>query len=255
MKKNHGKRSLTLLALMLVFLCACPPQEPAAPSTPSAPPQESSSQQEPEKEKTSVDSIMDSYYLDDHPEVVDTFQTGLTVGRLIPRYSTDSTSKETMLELCKKLQDGEKLEGLLRFEKEYYALVYDSDEALAGSVDVSDGDFAIQGQSDFTAEAGAQLRQDFRTPEVLETAIAVGKIDPATAKLKFCDIPYFATGALLYDDTQEYFIPTLGEAMHSIAFEVGALYPIPELAAMLETHIDELFPPMGVDGFGNSYTP
>ena len=34
------------------------------------------------------DSIMDSYYLDDHPEVVDTFQTGLTVGRLIPRYST-----------------------------------------------------------------------------------------------------------------------------------------------------------------------
>ena len=124
MKKNHGKRSLTLLALMLVFLCACTPQEPAAPSAPSTPPQESSSQQEPEKEKTSVDSIMDSYYLDDHPEVVDTFQTGLTVGRLIPRYSTDSTSKETMLELCKKLQAGEKLEGLLRFEKEYYALVF-----------------------------------------------------------------------------------------------------------------------------------
>ena len=115
MKKNHGKRSLTLLALMLVFLCACTPQEPAAPSAPSAPPQESSSQQEPEKEKTPVEIIMDSYYLDDHPEVVDTFQTGLTVGRLIPRYSTDSTSKETMLELCKKLQDGEKLEGLLHF--------------------------------------------------------------------------------------------------------------------------------------------
>ena len=147
MKKNHGKQSLTLLALMLAFLCACTPQEPAAPSAPSAPPQESSSQQEPEKEKTPVEIIMDSYYLDDHPEVVDTFQTGLTVGRLIPRYSTDSTSKETMLELCKKLQDGEKLEGLLQFEKEYYALVYDSSEALAGSVDVSDGDFAIQGQS------------------------------------------------------------------------------------------------------------
>ena len=77
---------------------------------------------------------------------------------------------------------------------------------------------------------------------VLETAIAEGKINPATAKLKFCDIPYFATGALLYDDTQEYFIPTLGEAMHSIAFEVGTLYPVPELAAMLDPHIDELFP-------------
>lgn len=242
MKKSRQKQSAALLALLLT-LCACAPQEPAptAPFTP-APPQESSSQQEPEKEKTPVEIIMDSYYLDDHPEVVDTFQTGLTVGRLIPRYSTDSTSKETMLELCKKLQDGEKLEGILQFKKDYYALVYDGNEALAGSVDVSDGDFAIQGQSEFTAEAGAQFRQDFRTPEVLETEIAEGKIDSATAKLKFCDIPYFATGALLYDDTQEYFIPTSGEAMHSVAFEVGTLYPVPDLATMLETHIDELFP-------------
>ena len=51
----------------------------------------------------------------------------------------------------------------------------------------------------------------------------------------------FATGALLYDDTREYFIPTVGDAMHTVEFEVGTLYPVPELAAMLMDRINELF--------------
>ncbi len=95
--------------------------------------------------------------------------------------------------------------------------------------------------SAFIQESAGLYRQDFRYPELLETAIQEGKIDPATAGLKYCDIVDFATGALLYDDTREYFIPTVGDAMHTVEFEVGTLYPVPELAAMLNDRMDELF--------------
>jgi len=257
MRKRSLKRLALLLALALSALCACAkaPAERGDPSRPepqssqsSAPaPEESSSGQpepaepeEPEEPKSPAEIIMDSYYLDDHPEVKDTFQTGLTAGRLVPEYTTGTNGKEEMLALLEKLQAGEKLADLLKFDKEYYALVYDSKGILSGHVGINEN-FEASSFSNFTEESAPLYRWDFRSPELLEEAIAEGKIDPDTAQLKFCNFVDFATGALLYDGNQEYFIPTVGEALHTVEFQVDTLYPVPELAEMLQSRIDELF--------------
>ena len=130
--------------------------------------------------------------------------------------------------------------ALLKRYTETVLLAYDSDGKIAGHGDTNE-DFEMGSFSAFIEESADLYRQDFRYPELLETAIREGKIDPATAGLKYCDIVDFATGALLYDDTREYFIPTVGDALHTVEFEVGALYPVPELAAMLMDRINELF--------------
>ncbi len=192
-----------------------------------------------------VAAIMNSYYLDGAPELkgTDIIDVPGVTGdntRLVPRYTTGTNGREEMQALLEKLLAGEKLGDHLLFDKRYYFLAYDSDGKIAGHGDTNE-DFEMGSFSAFTEESADLYRQDFRYPELLETAIREGKIDPATAGLKYCDIVDFATGALLYDDTREYFIPTVGDAMHTVEFEVGALYPVPELAAMLMDRINELF--------------
>ncbi len=192
-----------------------------------------------------VAAIMNSYYLDGAPELkgTDIIDVPGVTGdntRLVPRYTTGTSGREEMQALLEKLLAGEKLGDHLLFDKRYYFLAYDSDGKIAGHGDTNE-DFEMGSFSAFIEESADLYRQDFRYPELLETAIQEGKIDPATAGLKYCDIVYFATGALLYDDTREYFIPTVGDALHTVEFEVGTLYPVPELAAMLNDRMDELF--------------
>jgi len=276
MRKRSLKRLAVLLALTLSALCACAPAVPAESGDPSRPepqsqssqsvsvPEESSSGQpepeepaEPEEPKSPAEIIMDSYYLDDAPEVKDSYDMitakGLTMGRLAPMYTTGTSGEEEMLALLEKLRAGEKLADLLQPEERYYALVYDGGGKIAGHIEVGK-DLKIGAFAEFIEESAPLYRWDFRFPELLEQTVAEGKIDPAAAQLKFCNFADFATGALLYDGNQEYFIPTVGDALHTVEFQVGTLYPVPELAETLNSRIGELFPENEVDGFGNPYT-
>jgi len=275
MRKSSLKRLAVLAALALSALCACAPAAPAGSDTASqpAPPETSSPSRreppssqsapapeesaEPEEPKSPAEMIMDSYYLEDAPEGKDSYDMitsqGLTVGRLAPMYTTGTSGKEEMLALLEKLQAGEKLAGLLQPEGRYYALVYDGGGKIAGHIEVGE-DFTIGMFSEFIEASAPLYRRDFRFPELLEDAVAEGKIDPASAKLRFCNFADFATGALLCDGEQEYFIPTVGDALHTVEFQVGTLYPVPDLAAMLQSRITELFPENEVDEFGNPYT-
>jgi len=265
---KQGKAWAALTALLLAGLCACapagqapsgdpgstpPPASVPAPEEPSSQPEQS----QPEAPKSPAEVMMDSYYLDNAPEIKDGYDMitsrGLTMGRLAPEYTTGTSGREEMLALLEKLQAGEKLADLLQPEGRYYALVYDGDGKIAGDIEVGE-DLKIGAFSEFIEESAPLYRQDFRFPELLEETLATGKIDPDTAKLKFCRFADFTTGALLYDGNQEYFIPTVGDAMHTVEFEVGTLYPIPELAATLQNRVNELFPENEVDGFGNPYT-
>lgn len=273
MKKSRQRLSVVLLALALAALCACAPAEKApaesaAPGQPEpssssqpAPAPESPSQPEPEAEpepsKSPVDAILDSYYLDDAPELKGSdiiYVPGVTVDntRLVPEYTTGTSGRQEMRTLLEKLLAGEKLADHLLFDKRYYALAYDSDGKIAGHVELDEG-FEIGSYSYFIEESADLYRWDFRYPELLESVIQEGKIDPDTAGLKFCNFADFATGALLYDSTREYFIPTVRDAMHTVEFQVATLYPVPELAEMLQSRITELFPENEVDGFGNPY--
>lgn len=260
MNQKVRKIFVLLLALALAALCACAPAEKApAESAASGQPEPSSSSQpapvpespsqsepeaEPEPEKTPADVIMDSYYLDDAPEIRDSYHMitpqGLHLDRLIPEYTTGASGEEEMRRLLENLLAGEKLSDHLLFDKRYYALAYDNEGKIAGHVELDEG-FEIGSYSYFIEESADLYRWDFRYPELLESAIQEGKIDPSTAQLKFCHIVGFATGALLYDGTREYFIPTVADALHTVEFQVATLYPVPELAETLHSRIDELF--------------
>lgn len=200
---------------------------------------------QPEEEKTPVDIIMDSYYLAETPELKGTdiiHVPGVTGDntRLIPLYTTGTSGQQEMQTLLENLLAGEKLADHLLFDKRYYFLAYDSDGKIAGHGETNEN-FEIGSYSYFIEESANLYRWDFRYPELLESAIREGRIDPDTAQLKFCNIADFATGALLYDDTQEYFIPTVGDALHTVEFQVGTLYPVPKLAETLHSRINELF--------------
>lgn len=267
MRKNYRKMFAALLALVLaVSLCACAAKAPSGPSSPeggspSSRSEDLSSQPGPELEpkpeeadiavEDIIDDIMDTYYLVDYPEVDrDGFiPDDLRVGRLAHWHTTNSYDIEAMEALLEKLRNGEKLADELQGENYWKAMVYDSDGNLCGSVDVSTIDHKVVASG---LDGDATFRWDFRWPELLETAVAEGKIDPDTARLRACEFVNFAVGAVLYDDSREYFIPTNGEAMHLVPFEVGTLYPVPELADMLYDHLDELpgYPSMNTGAKG-----
>lgn len=273
MRKNCRKMLAALMALVLAAsLCACvaDPKEPSSPESGSPSSQSeapsSQSETEPEEPKTPVDMIMDSYYLEEPLEIqngsVDL--PGPVIGRAVPWYSTDTGSRETLEALLEKLQSGERLSDNLIEEtsltmqgtKEPWgeALVYSEDGEVCGHVKMSLVSGEILGTMDYSDAIEEFFpdfyRDDFRWPELLEVVIAEGKIDPDTARLRACEFVSFATGAVLYDDSREYFIPTNREALHQVDFEVGVLYPVDELANMLSDHIDGLFgyPLMNIDG-------
>lgn len=284
MRRSCRKLLAVLLALVLLAsLCACAVTAPAEPSAPEgggpsrqnepshscAPPREP--EPEPEEPKTPMDIIMDSYYLDKPLEIqsdeTDVFALpGPVVGRVAPWYTTDTGGRETMEALLEKLQNGERLVDNLSEEtsrtmqgtREPWgeALVYGEDGEVCGHVKVSFVSGEIMGTMDYSdaiEEFSPDFyRDDFRWPELLEAAIAEGKLDPDSAQLRTCEFVSFATGAVLYDDSREYFIPTNRTALHRVDFEVGTLYPMDELVEMLQNNIDVLFgyPPMNTGARG-----
>lgn len=274
MKGNCRKKLAVLLALVLaVSLCACNASAPAEPSSPesgspSSQPEASSSQPEPEPEpepeveldrpvEEIVERIMDYYYAGsgevDGPYKGSIPTPGPTIGAPIYWYTTETGDKESMEALLEHLQTGAHLVPRLKLEDWVYSIVYDDNGYICGHVQTSTVTEQIAAADSFSAEEAEIYRRDFRWPELLETAITEGKLEyPNDARMRACEFVGFATGAVLYDGGSEYFIPTNGEALHAVPFEVGTLYPVRDLADMLYSHLDELFdyPPMNTGAMG-----
>lgn len=251
MRNNCRKMIAALLGLVLaVSLCACAAEtkEPSSSESgsPSSQSEAPSNQSEPEPEETdipmedAIDDIMDGYYLFASPAIDynGMVPDDLMVGGLVRWNTTESGDKKSMEALLEKLQNGEKLADNLQTEEYWKAMVYDGDGKLCGSVDVSAVDYKVIAAG---LDGEETFRWDFRWPELLESAIEHGELDPNTAKLKACEFAGFATGALLYDDSREYFIPTNRQALHAVSFQEGFIYPMDELVGILSEHIDELF--------------
>lgn len=278
MRKNCRKLLAVLLGLALVVsLCACGGQAATEPSSPESDSSSGQSEPEaaPEEPKTAVEIIMDSYYQDEHPEIkADDAHPlpGPVVGRVAPWYTTDTGDREKLEALLEKLRNGERLSDNLTAETSLVmggaeepwgeALVYDEAGEVRGHAQVSLVTGEVLGVWDYSDPNEDFFpdfyRNDFRWPQLLETAIAEGKIDPDNAKLTACNFASFATGAVLYDDQREYFIPTNRTALHRVDFEVGIiLYPVPALAEMLQESIDVLFgyPPMSTGAANTSADP
>lgn len=289
MRENCRKRLSVLLALvLLVSLCACGAPAAAEPSSPESgspsseteipsgqPEAEPEPKPEPEPEpgvardfkpgiprqdlsvQEVIDRVIDSYYVGsgevDGPYKGSIPTPGPVIGAPIYWYTTDTGDRESMEALLEHLQTGAGLVPRLKKENWVYSIVYDDNGYICGHVETSLESEVIVAADTFSAEEAELYRRDFRWPELLEAAITEGKFEyPDKLRMRACDFVGFAIGAVLYDGGPEYFVPTNGEALHSVPFEVGKLYPMDELADLLYDHLDELFgyPPVNTGAKG-----
>ena len=72
--------------------------------------------------------------------------------------------------------------------------------------------------------------------------------------MTYCVIDCFATGTLVSDGNNEYFIKTVEGIESSGIIEEGKLYSVTELASIIKNNIDKIYGTNEVDEEGNPYT-
>lgn len=96
-------------------------------------------------------------------------------------------------------------------------------------------------------------RRYFRSHDVVEKLIAEGQLDADSTEMVYCVITEFSLGTLLCDGEREYFIPSVESVGSMGLVEIGKIYPVSDLADIMENNLDAIFPHNEVDEYGNPY--
>lgn len=188
------------------------------------------------------------FSIEDPYSVVDT-DSHIDIKKLIPTFSTNTSSKSAMLTLCQKIKDGEHLADFLDSDAQLYTVTTDA----AGN----DTGYAIVGMDDFSVlefgELNEYTRKDFQSFNILQNAVTNNELDVAETKMVFCVIENFSTGSLLSDGSNEYFIPAVDGIESMGILEVGEMYLVSDVFKLIEANIDTIFPKNEVDENGNPY--
>lgn len=159
--------------------------------------------------------------------------------KLIPIYATDTSGKEGLLALCGKLKSGQRLHDLMKEDGRWYTVVTDASGKETNHYTIID-------PSDFTVmEYGVRdefTRREFRSAEEVMQLIDHDKLDSGKAKMAHCVITGFASGNLLWDGGEEYFIPATKGYHVEITklLTVGKVYTVSEIAAIIQDNIDTI---------------
>lgn len=160
--------------------------------------------------------------------------------KLIPIYATDTSGREELLALCEKLKNGGQLHDLMKEDGRWYTVVTDGSGKETNHYAVIDpGDFTVMEygvRNEFT-------RREFASAEEVVQLIGHDKLDSGKAKMAHCIITGFASGNLLWDGQEEYFIPA-DKGYHveiTKLLTVGKVYTVPEIANIIRENIDTIF--------------
>ncbi len=178
-------------------------------------------------------------------------ETGYIVDstKLIEMFSTGTDSKDEMLSLCNKIFEGEKLSDLIKSTGQLYTVLKNP----SGKEDA----YAILEKKDLSVlefgELGG-LRRDLQLTSKVKNQISLEVSTASKIEMKYCIIDCFATGTLISDGSDEYFIKTVEGIESSGIIEEGRLYSVTELADIIKTNIDKIFEANEVSEDGNPYT-
>lgn len=187
-------------------------------------------------------SISDPYKLLETDYTVDTT-------KLIEMFSTNTNSKDSMLSLCNKILEGEKLSNLIKSKGQFYTVLENSSGKENAYAIVEKDGFSV---SEFGEFGG--FRRDLQLNSKVQNQLSQKMSSASKIKMTYCVIDCFATGTLVSDGNNEYFIKTVEGIESSGIIEEGKLYSVTELASIIKNNIDKIYGTNEVDEEGNPHT-
>lgn len=208
-------------------------------------------------------NIMDSYYYGtksiysaapnisaEDPHRIMEEDSTIDSEKLIEMFTTETASEEELLALCERLKAGEKLIDNIISREQIYTITTDADGNNTGYAVIATEDFSVREWGEIREDT----RLDLRLSNTIKTNLTKSNLDLADSKAVFCTIENFATGALIYDDNAEYFIPTVDSIESMNLLTVGEMYSIVDLADIIKNNIRSAFPINEVGEDGNPNT-
>lgn len=211
--------------------------------------------------ENSFDSIMNSYYYPkekvpegEFPKVLE--EDFIVSGeKLIETFTTETTTKEELLALCKRLKSGERLLDNLVSRERLYTVTEDNAGNINGTAELEKEDFsAVQWGDLGEVPEDGWSRKDLRLSDEVKKNIVSSKVDLKSAKARYCMIESFALGALIYDGNSEYFIMTVRSIECEGILKLGEVYSVTDIVNIIENNIDTIFPINEVGEDGNPNT-
>ena len=186
--------------------------------------------------------VKDPYSVVDEKSVINT-------SKLIPIFSTNTNTNEALLDFCKKIGSGTKATNLITSAGMFYTITTDKNGNATGYAVVDASDFSV---SEF-GELNEYTRQEFQLTDAVKANLESKKVDMRSATAVFCIINTFSVGTLLYDDNNEYFIPSV-ESMENMGLvTVGEMYLVSDIAKIIESNSASILPNNEVDEFGTPH--
>ena len=190
-------------------------------------------------------SISDPYKVLETDYTVDTT-------KLIEMFSTNTNSKDSMLSLCNKILEGEKLSNLIKSKGQFYTVLENSSGKENAYAIVEKDGFSVSEFGEFGEFGG--FRRDLQLNSKVQNQLSQKMSSASKIKMTYCVIDCFATGTLVSDGNNEYFIKTVEGIKSSGIIEEGKLYSVTELASIIKNNIDKIYGTNEVDEEGNPYT-
>ncbi len=154
--------------------------------------------------------------------------------KLIPIYATNTLSESELLKMCNEIQDGERLSNLIISDGSFYTLLYDKAGDAVSYAIVKNHDLKVHEYGDLNQHT----KMDFVLDSDIQNQLLSSNLDINLSSAVFCKITDFAVGTLIFDNENEYFVPSVDTFQSSELITVGELYAIDEIVSLIESNID-----------------
>jgi len=175
--------------------------------------------------------------------------SAINYDKLIQSFTTDTANKDSLLRMCRKIRDEAKLEEFTQKDGWVYTILTNTKGQPTGELvmHADTYEFIMLG------EVNDLYNPELRFTESIIKSISNSELDILKTKAKMLRIECFATGNLLYDGNNEYFIPAYNSRENTGLIIPGEMYSVTEIISIIEKNIDYIFPVYDIDEDGNPY--
>lgn len=208
---------------------------------------------------SSYNSLKSSYYTDKSAlfgkeiEIADSYETfGVTAkaktDELIPIYYTDTDTNEKLEKVFDEIASGKSLESFLIPKNEYFAFASDNGGKVVGYCILSADKLEMLEVGELNEYTNHAFKMTSKSEKALKKIV-----DLNNASAKHCIISGYAVGTLVYDENNEFFIPSADSLDSESVLTADSVYSISELSTIFSTKMP-VMAANSLDKDGNPYT-